>query len=200
MPWQTSPRGTTSSIGSADHDYARFFRAHPGYADEMGRAIGERFFSLSAHWAFFSLAGKQPPFHFPAVQRRFRHRSEIEIRDIHPKRWFGRSPRLPRVIETSAVPWAYASVMAVRPRREVPAGARRSLRLRIQVDQAPIGVGLLNRDRSAFLQSRRLLPALDPETVWLAIDDPAVAGPLVVHTWDEPTPGRVRIDEISMVW
>ena len=84
--------------------------------------------------------------------------------------------------------------------RQVPVDAQRSLRLRVQVDEAPVGVGLLNADRSAFLQSRRLLPAIDPETVWLAIDDPAAAGPLVVHTWDEPKSGRARIDEIAMVW
>jgi hypothetical protein len=187
-------------IGSADHEYARFFRAHPDYAAEMTRMLGDRFFSTSAHWAFLSLAGKQPPLHFPAVARRFRDQSDVEIRDIHPKRWFGRSRPLPRVIETGTVPWAYASVMAVRPRREVPASAQRSLRIRIQVDEAPIGVGLLNADRSVFLHSRRLLPAIAPATLWLPIDDPATAGPLVIHAWDEPKSGRVRIDEISMVW
>jgi hypothetical protein len=91
-------------------------------------------------------------------------------------------------------------VIAVQPRREIPADAQRSLRLRVQVDDAPVGIGLLNADRSAFIQSRRLLPAIDPETVWLTIDDPAKAGPLVIHTWDEPRSGRARIDEISIVW
>jgi len=187
-------------IGSADHEYACFFTGHPGSADEMRRVLGDRFFSPSAHWAFFSLTGKEPPFHFPAVQRRFRNRSDVEIRDLHPKRWFGASRRLPRVIETSAVPWAYASVIAVRTRREPPVGVQRSLKLRVQVEEAPVGIGLLSADRSTFLQSRRLLPEIDPQTVWLAIDDPAISGPLVVHTWDEPKPGRARIDEITMVW
>jgi hypothetical protein len=187
-------------IGSADHEYARFFRAHPDYAFEMTRLLGSSLYSMSAHWVFLSLAGIQPPHHFPAVARRLRHQSEVEIRDIHPKRWFGGSRPLPRVIQTSTVPWAYASVMAVRPRRDVPADAKRSLRLRVQVDEAPVGIGLLNADRSAFVQSKRLLPGIDRETVWLAIDDPAIAGPLVVHTWDEPKSGRARIDEIAMVW
>jgi cephalosporin hydroxylase len=187
-------------IGSADHEYARFFGARPGYADEMTGLLGPRLFSTSAHWAFLSLAGRQPPLHFPGVSRRFRHQSMVEIRDIHPRPWFGRSRPLPRVVETSSVPWAYASVMAVRSRREPPSDAQRSLRLRVQVDEAPVGIGLLSADRSTFLQSRRLLPAIQPETVWLAIDDPATAGPLVVHTWDEPRSGTVRIDEISMVW
>jgi hypothetical protein len=187
-------------IGSADHEYAQFFSAHPDAAENMKRLLGDMFFSVSAHWAFLSLTGKQPPFHFPAVPRRFRHQSEVMIRDIHPPRWFGRSRSLPRLIETSPVPWAYAAVMAVRPRREIPADAQRSLRVRVRVEAAPVGIGLLNADQSAFVQSRRLLPAIEPQTVWLAIDDPATAGPLVVHTWDTPEPARARIDEISVVW
>jgi hypothetical protein len=93
------------AIGSADHEYAQFFAAHPDAAEEMTRLLGDTFFSLSAHWVFFTLAGKQPPFHFPAVQRRFRNRSDVLIRDIHPPRWFGRSRPLPRLVETSRVPW-----------------------------------------------------------------------------------------------
>jgi hypothetical protein len=187
-------------IGSADHEYALFIQEHAGHGDEMRRVLGDRFFSPLAHWAFFSLTGRQPPFHFPAVQPRFRHQVDVDLRDIHPKRWFGASRPVPRVIETSSVPWAYASVIAVRARREPPAGVQRSLRLRIQVDEAAVGIGLLNQDRSAFLQSRRLLPEIDPQTIWLGIDDPATMGPLVVHTWDEPRPGRARIDEIALVW
>jgi hypothetical protein len=188
-------------IGSADHEYARFFAAHPDAAEEMKQLLGDTFFSVSAHWAFFTLTGRQRPFHFPAaVQRRFRNRSDVAIRDLHPPRWFGRSRQLPRVIETSLVPWEYAAVMAVQPLKEIPAGAPRSLRLRVLVEEAPVGVGLLNADRSAFVQSVRLLPSIDSKTVWLAIDDPATAGPLVVHTWDEPRRGRARIEEMSLVW
>jgi hypothetical protein len=187
-------------IGSADHEYAQFFAAHPEAGEEMQRLVGNTLFSPSAHWAFLSLAGKEPPFHFPAVQRRFRHQSDVVIHDIHPKRWFGRSRPLPRLIETSAVPWEYAAVLSVRPRRDIPEGAQRSLRIRAVVEAGPAGIGLLNAERSAFVQARRLLPAIDPQTVWLALDDVATAGPLVIHTWDTPEPARVRIDDISVVW
>jgi hypothetical protein len=44
-----------------------------------------------------------------------------------------------------------------------------------------------------------LLPSIEPQTVWLAID-PAATGPLVVHTWDAPEPARVHIDEMAIVW
>jgi hypothetical protein len=187
-------------VGSGDHEYARFFGAHPGYADEMRRAIGDRFFSPAAHWVFFSLAGVPPPIHFPAVQRRFRHYSEVTIHDTRARRWFGRGLSLPRVIETRPVPWEYSAVMGVRPRREIPADAQRSLRVCLRVEDAPAGIGLLNADQSAFIQSKCVLPGIDAATVWLAIDDPAAAGPLVVHTWETPESARVQIDGISMVW
>jgi hypothetical protein len=187
-------------IGSADHEYAQFFGTRPAAAEEMQTRLGDTFFSLSAHWAFFTLMGGPAPIHFPSVPRRFRNRSDVRLRDIHPRRWLGRSRPLPRTIATSKIPWEYAAVMSVLPVKQIPLDAQRSLRVQVQVDDAPVGVGLLNADRSAFLQSRHLLPALDPETIWLAIDDPAKAGPLVVHTWDEPRAGRVRIDEISVVW
>ena len=32
-------------IGSADHEYARFFGAHPDHAEEMDRLLGREFFS-----------------------------------------------------------------------------------------------------------------------------------------------------------
>jgi hypothetical protein len=187
-------------IGSADHEYAQFFSAHPDAADEMKGLLGDTFFSVSAQWAFFSLSDKQPPFHFPAVQRRFRHESEVAIHDIYPPRRFGRLRALPRLIQTSPVPWAYAAVMAVRPRRDIPADAQCSLRVRVRVETAPVGLGLLSADQSVFVQFRQLLPAADQQTVWLAIDDPAAAGPLVVYTWDAPEAARVQIDELALVW
>jgi hypothetical protein len=185
-------------IGSADHAYAQFFAADRAATAEMTQSLGE-LFSLSAHWAFLSLAGKDP-LNFPAMPRRFRNQSEVVIEDIHPKRWFGRSQPLPRLIETSAIPWEYAAVLSVRPSRDIPEGAQRSLRIRVVVEAGPAGIGLLNADRSVFLQSKQVLPALEPQTIWLAIDDPAAVGPLVVHTWDTPQPARVRLDEIAVVW
>jgi hypothetical protein len=186
-------------IGSADHEYAQFFGAHPESAAEMQRSLGE-FFSDSAHWAFFSLTGKEPPFHFPAVQRRFRHYCGVVIRDIHPPRWFRRPVPLPRIIQTSSTRWEYASVMEWRPATEIPAGVPRSLRIRVQVDGAPAGVGLLSADRSVFVASERVLAGDHPQTVFLRIDPLSPNGPLVVHTWDVPQPARVRIEDISLVW
>lgn len=188
-------------IGSADHEYAGFFSARPRAADEMTRDLGDGLFSTSAHWAFFSLAGKAGPFHFPSVQRRFRERADVRLRDVHPPpRWFARPPVLPRVVQTSAVPWEYAAVMAWQPRTPVPPDARSSLRVRVRVDGGPIGVGLLNEDRSTFIQSERLVAETAGQTVFLALPSEGAAGPVVIHAWDESQPGRVVIEEIAIVW
>jgi hypothetical protein len=185
-------------IGSADHEYAEFFGAHPEHADEMRRTIGDRFYSVSAHWAFLSLTGKEPPFHFPPVP--FQHRGDVSITDIHPSRWFRRSRPLPRRIETAPVRWQYAAVMMCRPRVEIPEAAQRSLRLRVRVEGASAGVSLLNADKSVFLECRRVDPGSEIETVLLPIRDMAHTGPVVIHTWDVPESARVIIDDISVVW
>jgi hypothetical protein len=188
-------------IGSADHEYTTYFGARPERAAEMAQLLGEEFFSLSAHYAFLSLTGRQPPFHYPAVQRRFRHRSDVVIRDVHPKpRWWQRAPPLPRTFLTKPVKWDYAGVMECLPRDAIPASASRSLRLRLQVTGAPAGVGLLNADRSAFAESERILPGIESKIVFLPAAATAAASQLVVHTWDVPDPARVLIEDIAFVW
>jgi hypothetical protein len=188
-------------IGSADHEYAEYFAARPQHAAEMAALLGSEFFSLSAHYAFLSLAGRQPPFHYPAVQRRFRHRSHATIRDVHPApRWWQWPAPLPRAIVTKPVNWDYAAVMDCLARETIPAGAAASLRLRLQVTEAPAGVGLLNADRSAFAESRRILPGIESALVFLPVADTSAACQLVVHTWDVPEPARVLIEDIAFVW
>jgi hypothetical protein len=187
-------------IGSADHEYAEYFGAHPQRADEMQRLLGDEVFSVAAHYAFFSLAGKQPPFHYPAVQLRFRHQCDAIIRDIHPKHWLRLSTACPRTIHTNAVSWEYAAVMACRPREDIPADARRSLKVHLQVVGASVGVGLLTADQSAFAESRQIPPGLESAPVFLPVTDTAAASQLVVHTWDVPAPARVRIEAITFVW
>ena len=41
------------------------------------------------------------------------------------------------------------------------------------------------------------LRGVDGETVFLACPPEGLAGPLVVHAWDEPVPGRAVIEEIA---
>jgi hypothetical protein len=187
-------------LGSADHAYAQFFTANAPAAAEMRRLLGDELFSVSAHWAFFSLSGRHA-LHFPAVPARFRHESRAEIDVVHPpRRWYQRPPTLPWTIGTSAAAWHYAAVMDVRPVDGVPADVARSMRIRVRVQHAPAGIGLLSADRSVFAQSTRIVPTAEPQTVWFELDPAITYGPLVVHAWDTLESATVSLEEISIVW
>jgi hypothetical protein len=187
-------------VGSADDEYARYFCVHEDRAAEMNCMLGDRFFSASAHWAFLSLSGREGPFYFPAVQRRYRHDWRVVMRDLYPAKWFRKSIPLPRTIETTPVPWAYASVIAFTPAAAVPPDAEVSLRIRVHVSGGAAGLGALTADRSAFISSTRVLPGVEPETVLLPIADLSASGPLVVHAWDVAESARVRLEELSIIW
>ncbi len=180
-------------IESADHVDATFFGAHPEYAGEMRRLIGDEFFSLVAHWAFLSLNGKEGPFHFPAVSggRAATHRSEILTDDL---------PRMPATIVTDAKPWAYASTFAWRPVVEPPPDVPAWIRCRLRVDGGVIGVSLLSTDEQRFVGSQVVGSAPRSVNVLLQVPDVAQRGRLVIHTWDQPAPARVRLEELSLVW
>jgi hypothetical protein len=187
-------------IGSADHEYEQLFGANPELSDEMMRVLGDRFFCTAAHWAFLSLVGREPPFHFPCYTppRRFEHECAAVVDEIYPTAESARP--MPRIVQTSTVRWAYAAVMACRPDPRAPAGARTSIRLRVHVERAPIGIGLLNADQSDFLERRRVAPATELQTVFLPIADLKAAGPVVIHTWDAPESARVRLEDVAFVW
>jgi hypothetical protein len=187
-------------IESADHAYAKFFADHPGAAKEMKRSLADTMFSTEAHWVFFSLSGRAGPFHFPAVPHRFRHQCAAVITSVHPKRWWRRSVRLPHSIRTNPVKWDYAAVVDCQPSAQIPASASASLLVRLEVTNAPAGVGLLSADRSSFVQSRRLPPAIGSVPVLLPLADHSVASRLVIQTWEVPESASVRIDALSFVW
>jgi hypothetical protein len=187
-------------LGSADHAYAQFFTADPMAAADMTRLLGVEMFSLSAHWAFFSLSGRHP-LHFPSVTPRFRNRSAVKIQAIDPRpRWYQRRQALPWTISTSPVAWRYAAVMGVRPAGEVPTGVARSMRVRVCVERADAGIGLLSADQSVFVRSARIGPSADSQTIWFELDPAVTYGPLVVHTWDTPERAQVTVEDISIVW
>jgi hypothetical protein len=53
------------SLESADHGLHTFFKDNPGKMDVMKRLLGNDFFSLSAHWFWFTLNEKPGPYTFP---------------------------------------------------------------------------------------------------------------------------------------
>jgi len=180
-------------IGSADHEYVTFFGAHPEYAADMRRAIGDEMFSTIGHWAFLSLVGKAGPFHFPAVatRRPLMHRADIVVEE---------APRLPMRIVTDPKAWAYAGTWSWRPAGDAPADVQAYLRVRLQVDGGAIGVSLLSADGKEFAESKIVASSAVPVEVLVPVSDLVRRGRLVLHTWDTPVSSRVQIHEISLAW
>jgi len=188
-------------VGSADHEYAQFFAACPQRADEMRRIVGDDVFSMPAEFAFLMLDPERGPVHYPTVARRLRYQSDVVVRDIHPRRWLRRRQTWPRTIETAAVPWHYAVVMECESRDAVPVDVSAVLRLGVEVSNGPVGVGLLNSDQSKFIDSHRVLPADRQQVVYLSVArESRIPATLVVHAWDQPLAGRIRIQEVSFLW
>jgi hypothetical protein len=180
-------------IGSADHEYARFFEAHPDRGEEMRRLLGGDLFSVAANWAFFSLAGKQGPFHFPRVSgaRAATHESRLVTDSLS---------RLPATVLTDAKAWAYASVLTWRPAEEPPVGAPSWVRCRVRVESGVAGISLLASDEKSFVESQVVSAAACPHDVMLRAPSRGERGRLVIHTWDAPMSARIRIDDLSLVW
>lgn len=180
-------------IGSADHEYAQFFEAHPDHAEDMDRLLGKEFFSIAGYWAFLSLTGKEGPFHFPAVSggRSAVHRSDLVTDAL---------ARLPATIVTADQAWAYASTIGWRPMEEPPADVAAWIRCRLRVEGGVAGVSLLARDELSFVESHVVSAMTGPIDVWLRAPRATERGRLVIHTWDVPVSARVRIDDLSLVW
>jgi hypothetical protein len=187
-------------IGSADHEYWQFFSAHPGRRAEMLQLLGESAFTTGAHWAFFSLNGKTGPFVFPrnAIHPAVTQELPVVLERIEP---VGVAPaRLPLRVTTAPKPSLYAAVLYWRMPAEPPEGIPVWLRVVVRVQDAPIGLGLLSRNGSRFLEKRLLTPADDPYRIVFLIGRDADVGAVVVYTWDRPESARVEIQDLAAAW
>jgi len=180
-------------IESADHEYAQFFGGRADRVGEMRAALGDEFFSTVGQWAFFSLTGKVRPFEFPAVagRRRFAHSGTVVLEG---------PVGLPALVVTPPQPWSFASAWRWRPAVAVPEGAQVALHLRLHIEGASIGVGLLGPNGRDFTVRRAQSPGREPIDVHLPVADLANPGQLVVSTWAAPISARVRIDDVRLVW
>jgi len=179
-------------IGSADDVYSRRFPPRSPERDEMSDLLGPEFFSVIGHWAFLSLSGRQGPFHFPAVggARGAVHRSPIVA-----------DRRTPFTVTTEAVPWAYASTLDWRPKSEPPPDRQGWLKCRIRVEGGAVGVALLTRDESAFVDAQ--LVGGSPDSIIVVLNVPKAReerGRLVIHTAEAPESARVVLEELALVW
>jgi hypothetical protein len=178
-------------IVSADHEFHRLFIEQPELADAMRDSLGDEFFSTLGHWAFFSLNGKQGPFEFPAVAGRqtFAHQSAVVVEGV----------RFPATVVAKAQPWSFASAWAWRPLEDVPRNVETWLRVRMQVEDGSVGVGLLAANGTDFTVRRAVAPG-EAVDVQMPVADLANRGQLVVTTWAAPRPARVRVDDVRLVW
>ncbi len=187
-------------IGSADHEFWQFFEAEPRREHDMRQLLGDEFFSRDADWAFLSLNGRQGPFFFPAnvVRPVTQVCVDVPIRQIDPVE--AAPPRLPIRLRTAPQPSRYAAVIYWTLPADPPPGAPVWLRLRIHVQDGLVGVGLLNKSGSVFLEKRLAAPTDGPEPLYLPLGSLADIGGVVVYTWAQPESARVEISELSLVW
>jgi hypothetical protein len=159
----------------------------------MRTALGDEFFSTTAQWAFLSLTGKAGPFEFPGVTTRqaFAHHCAVDIEGIGS---------LPIVVDTPPQPWGFGASWRWRPVVALHADAQAWLRVRVHIDGASIGIGLLAGNGQDFTDRRAASAASESTEVLLRIADTSNPGSLVFQTWAAPVPARIRIDTISVVW
>jgi hypothetical protein len=72
--------------------------------------------------------------------------------------------------------------------------------VRLRVDGSTIGIGVLNRSGSEFIERRAIAPGDATVDVMLDVGEPAHAGHLVVQSWAAPVPGLARIEAVSLEW
>ena len=186
-------------IGSADHEYAMYFEAESGHREEMRRTLGDEFFSLTAHWAFLSLEGRQPPFHFPAVTGRQAFTGSCAVALVDTSTPGAEPLRLPFDVVTPAAQWAYGATLAWTPQAPIPEGAQPWLRLRLLVRDAPIGVGLLDATQARFIEQKLVTPAPAATDVLLPMPSRSGVGPVVIFAWSATT-AVATIELCSVVW
>ena len=101
----------------------------------------------------------------------------------------------PIEVRTPAQPWEYGA--RFQPAREKLEGPL-WIRVRADVRNGPVGVGILNRVATNFI-SRRLVTDPGPVTIDFHIVDPELAGDLVVESWDKGKPADVTISDITVL-
>lgn len=94
-------------------------------------------------------------------------------------------------VKTSQQPHAYGAIL---PLTDLPAQGELLLRIRAEVEQGPVGLGVLTKDASNFIDRTSVV---DPRSVevFLKVPDSANVSSLVLQTWDRGGPAKVTIKE-----
>lgn len=139
--------------------------------------------SASSQW----LIGREPPADaeevhaaFHSVRSRFSDDSQV---------------RFPVEVSTPDEPWAYGAWFRLSvPHPTGPIW----LRVLMDVDSGPVGVGILNHDEEDFL-SRQAVTQQGAVTVNLHVLHPELMGHLVVQSWEKGKSAKVTIKDIVIL-
>ena len=103
-------------------------------------------------------------------------------------------------IVTPPLAWAYAANMPLpaRPRGDggPPSGA---VRIRAEVTNGTVGIGVLTSDGKRFVDRRLVTPSGKVVEVFLHLPQLSLAGELVVQTWDLATSATVRVESATLI-
>lgn len=103
-------------------------------------------------------------------------------------------------VATAATPWAYAAVLPLPTRALSADGARRGyVRIRVEVEGGPIGFGVVNQDKTQFLDRRALIDSNGVVDVFLTILRISHAADVIVQTWERAASGTARIQSVSLI-
>jgi hypothetical protein len=103
-------------------------------------------------------------------------------------------------ITTAETPWAYAAVLPLPAAAGAEHGAAPGfLRVRVSVTGGPVGFGVMNAERTTFVDRRFVTASRHAVDLFLTVPSVSDAGDIVVQTWDRAASGVARIERISLI-
>jgi glycosyltransferase involved in cell wall biosynthesis len=103
-------------------------------------------------------------------------------------------------VATVATPWAYAAVLPLPGSALADERWRRGyVRIRVEVKGGPVGFGVLNQDKTQFLDRRAVIASKGAVDLFLMVPKLSDAGDVVIQTWDRAMSGTARIESIRLI-
>jgi cephalosporin hydroxylase len=102
-------------------------------------------------------------------------------------------------VVTAPRAWAYAARMPL-PRRAPDGATSGAVRVRAELlAGGPVGIGVVTADGKSFIDRRLVTVPAKVVEVFLHVPQLALAGDLVVQTWDRATSGTVRLESVTVI-
>jgi len=104
------------------------------------------------------------------------------------------------VVQTLPIPWSYAAVAPLPAAIQDRLGECRGLaKAHVQVEDGPVGLGILAKGGRSFVSRKMLTPTLEAVDVFLDIPKLSEASDIVVQAWDPARKSRVAISSITIM-